>query len=79
MTTLLVGLTALLFAYLTIDADTVGEFTRYNNEIRDEVAFARAGAMHNFSYAGGLLGILSGGVTIFWLRKKQARSIGLEK
>ncbi len=28
--------------------------------IEDDVAFTRAGIMHNFSYLGGLLGVVSG-------------------
>ncbi len=42
ITTLIVGLVALLFAFATIGPDTVGEITRYGNEIVDDGAFAHA-------------------------------------
>ena len=71
-TTLIVGLTALAVAYLVIDADMAGQISRYGNDITDDIAFARAGTMHNFSYLGGLLGILTGAVSIFRQRKSTA-------
>ena len=52
ITTLVVGLTALTAAFIILDAEAVGEITRYGNEIANDVAFARAGTMHNFSYIG---------------------------
>jgi len=64
LTTLLVGLVALAAAHFFIDANAAGEISRYGNEIENDVAFARAGCMHNFSYLGGLLGILTGGAYI---------------
>ncbi len=67
-TTLIFGLAALAMAFVLIDAGSVGEISRYGNEITNDVAFARAGTMHNFSYLGGLVGIVTGGVTIFWQR-----------
>lgn len=68
ITTLIVGLAALAIAFLVVDADTVGEISRYDNEMTDDVAFARAGTMHNFSYLGGLIGIITGGIAILWQR-----------
>ena len=65
ITTLIVGLAALVMAFVVVDAETVGEFTRYGNEIVDDAAFARAGTMHNFSYLGGLIGIITGAVAIY--------------
>ena len=70
LTTMLVGLAALAIAFLILDADNVGEISRYGNEITDDVAFARAGTMHNFSYLGGLLGIVTGGLIIFRFRRR---------
>lgn len=70
ITTLVAGLAALLIAFLTVDEDTVGDFFRYGNEIADDAAFARAGTMHNFSYLGGLIGIIAGGVAIFRQRQQ---------
>ncbi|NEO87788.1 MAG: hypothetical protein F6J87_26550 [Spirulina sp. SIO3F2] len=68
ITALVIGLTALAIAFLVINTDTIGEISRYGNEVSDVVAFARAGTMHNFSYLGGLIGIITGGVLIFLLR-----------
>lgn len=67
-TTLIVGLAALAVAFVIVDAEAAGEITRYGNEINDDVAFARAGTMHNFSYLGGLVGIITGGVAVFYQR-----------
>ena len=69
-TTLLFGLLALGAAFILVDPDAVGQISRYDNEIVDDVAFARAGTMHNFSYLGGVVGILAGGCYLFWLRKQ---------
>lgn len=65
-TTLVVGLVALLLSFATIDENLAGQISRNGNAIQDDVAFARAGMMHNFSYLGGLIGILTGGITIYW-------------
>ncbi|MDG2012602.1 MAG: hypothetical protein P8J33_03805 [Pirellulaceae bacterium] len=72
LTTLIVGLVALAIAFVVVDPDNIGEFTRYNNEIDDNAAFARAGTMHNFSYLGGLIGIITGAIAVFWQRKRYA-------
>ena len=72
LTTLIVGLVALSISFVIVDPETVGEFTRYNNEIDNDAAFARAGTMHNVSYFGGLVGIITGAVAIFRQRKRYA-------
>jgi hypothetical protein len=59
----------LALSFVIVDSDTAGEITRYGNEISDDVSFARAGVMHNFSYLGGLLGIITGGITIYQQRR----------
>jgi hypothetical protein len=74
MTALIVGVAALAIAFAVVDADTVNEISRYGNEIDDDVAFARAGTMHNFSYLGGLAGIITGGVAIFRQRRRLSAS-----
>ena len=73
-TTLIVGLAALGLAFLIIDEEIAGEITRYGNAITDDVAFARAGTMHDFSYLGGLIGIVTGGLDIRRQRRKQRSS-----
>jgi len=69
-TTLIVGLVALAVAFVVVDSEVAGEISRYGNEMTDDVAFVRAGTMHNFSYLGGLVGIITGGVAIFWQRRR---------
>jgi hypothetical protein len=64
------GLLALLYAYVTVDATTVEEVIRYGQEIDDPVAFTRAATMHNFSYLGGLLGIVTGSAWLFFERRR---------
>lgn len=76
VTTLVIGLVALGVAFAVVDADTVGQITRYGNEIQDDAAFARAGAMHDFSYLGGLVGIVTGGVAVFWQRRRPSVAAG---
>jgi MFS family permease len=68
-TTLIVGLAALTVAFVVVDTEVAGEITRYGHEMTNDVAFARAGTMHNFSYLGGLIGIITGGVTVLWQRR----------
>lgn len=63
-TTLVVGLAALLFSFLSVDPRMVGDITRYGHEIADDAAFARAAAMHNCSYLGGMIGIVTGGAAV---------------
>ena len=70
ITTLIVGLTALAIAYAIVDIESVGEIAPYGNQVIDDVAFARAGTMHNFSYLGGLIGIVTGGVSILLQRRR---------
>ena len=74
ITTLIFGLAALIYAYAVVDSNTVGEITRYGNEIMDDAAFMRAGTMHNFSYLGGLFGIIAGVVAIYFVRVLQKRN-----
>ena len=71
VTTLVVGLGALMLSFLLIDSDSVGETNRYGNEISDVVAFHRAGTMHNFSYLGGMAGIITGLLSIYWACRRQ--------
>jgi len=59
-TTIITGLTALLIVYLVVHAAPTEEFVFRNSAISDPAAFRRAGAMHNFSYFGGIVGIFAG-------------------
>ena len=57
--TLLLGVIALVIGYFSISDTTLPSWMNGKN-ITNPVAFSRAGNMHNFSYLGGLVGLLSG-------------------
>jgi hypothetical protein len=59
LTTLVVGLGALVVSFFTIHEGSVPLWS-YPDALTDTVSFARVGTMHNFSYLGGLIGILTG-------------------
>lgn len=62
--TLLVGLAGLAIGFLTIRDGNL-PFWMAGRRVSDPVAFARAGMMHDFSYLGGMIGLLAGtGVVI---------------
>ena len=66
ITTMVLGLTALIFAYFSIDPGETPAVSLYGNQIFDAAAFQRAGTMHNFSYLGGMAGIITGALSIYW-------------
>ncbi len=70
LTALAFGLGALLVAFVTVGPEDCGQVVRYGNQMVDDVAFTRAGAMHNFSYLGGLAGIVSGCAFLVWERRR---------
>jgi hypothetical protein len=57
-TVLVVGLGALAHASSSITAFDLPDYW-YPDGVTDRVAFARAGTMHNFSYMGGFVGIIT--------------------
>lgn len=69
-TTMLVGLAALAVAYIVVDREMAGNLVAYDNHIEDDVSFMRAGTMHNFSYLGGLFGIVTGAIAIIVERRR---------
>ena len=71
-TALLVGLGALVYACLTISEASLPGYW-YPNQVADKVAFARAGTMHNFSYLGGFLGIITGSLYLIVERVRRTR------
>jgi hypothetical protein len=58
-TALVIGLGALVYACFAI-SETSLPGVWYPGDVADRVAFARARCMHNFSYLGGFLGIVTG-------------------
>jgi hypothetical protein len=71
-TALLTGLGALLYASLAISDSDIPAFS-YPAGVVDKVAFARAGIMHNFSYLGGGLGVLTGSAYLAVARARLSR------
>ncbi|RMC37724.1 hypothetical protein [Paracoccus alkanivorans] len=71
---LLTGLGALAAGYLAIqEGHLPGWMAGW--EVSDPTAFARAGLMHDFSYMGGLFGLLAGGVMVIGkIRASRQRS-----
>lgn len=66
VTALVAGLGALAYASNVAESDLPRWY--YPESVRDPVAFARAGAMHNFSYLGGLLGVVTGSLYLVLVR-----------
>lgn len=58
LTALAIGLAALAYASLTITPENLPDYA-YPKLVTDPVAFARVGTMHNFSYLGGFIGIVT--------------------
>lgn len=73
LTAMVVLLLALLIAFVAVDADFAGQQVRFGNEIDNDVAFMRAGIMHTLSYLGGLVGIITGCISIVAQRRKILR------
>jgi hypothetical protein len=71
-TALLVGLGALVYASITISEASL-PLHWYPDGVADKAAFARAGAMHNFSYLGGFLGIVTGSLYSIVTRVRLSR------
>ena len=67
LTSLLVGLGALACGNFTISNEALPGYW-YPDGVVDRVAFARAGNMHNFTYLGGGIGIITGSVYLIVAR-----------
>ena len=76
LTALVVGLMALVYASLTISDESPPRYW-YPAGVADEAAFARAGTMHDFSYLGGFLGILTGSLYLIVERVRLAGRVTL--
>jgi len=70
LTAVVVGLLALLAAFIVVNSEFAGQQTRFGNDMDNDVAFLRAWTMHNFSYLGGLVGIITGCISIAAQRRK---------
>jgi hypothetical protein len=72
MTALIVGLGALLYASVTISGAALPDWYHDRPGVVDQAAFARAGTMHNFSYLGGFIGIVTGSLYLIVERVRLA-------
>ena len=70
-TALLVGLGALAHAYFTLSEASLLAHP-YSAAAADRVAFERAATLHDFSYQGGFLGIVTGSLYLIVARVRQA-------
>jgi hypothetical protein len=59
MTAFVIGMGGLIVSFFVIDASSLPPWP-YPESVTDKVAFARVGTMHNFSYLGGVVGIVTG-------------------
>jgi hypothetical protein len=71
-TAVLVGMGGLVFACLTISESTRPSYW-LPIQVTDKVSFARAGMMHNFSYLGGFLGIITGSIYLIVIRLQRRK------
>ena len=71
VTALLVGLGALEYASMTVTEEMLSDYW-IPDRVTDGLAFTRAGTMHNFSYTGGFIGIVTGSVFLIGLRTWKA-------
>jgi drug/metabolite transporter (DMT)-like permease len=62
-TALLIGIIALIYGLINYDINNIPKFN-YPVGVVDKVSFAVVGNMHNFSYIGGLIGIIVGIICI---------------
>ncbi|GHU28396.1 hypothetical protein FACS1894172_00870 [Spirochaetia bacterium] len=69
LTALLIGTGALIYGLLNYRIDTMPRFSTPVG-VNDPVRFSVVGTMHNFSYLGGIVGIVTGIVAIFFERKR---------
>ncbi len=68
-TTLVIGLTALLISFRLISEKNIP--LDWYPDISNKVAFARAGMMHDFSYLGGLIGIIAAVIYLLIAKRRQ--------
>lgn len=71
-TALGVGLTALAVASVVITESNLPPYW-YPAGVTDKVAFARVGTMHNFSYLGGFMGIVTASIYLLLARWRLSR------
>jgi hypothetical protein len=70
ITALLIGIIAMIYGLIKFDLNNIPTFLYNNipNGVEDKINFCVVGNMHNFSYIGGLAGIIVG--IIFIIIKK---------
>ena len=75
ITAFIVGITALLISFLLVDPETIKPIQIFRKTISDPVSFTYAGTMHNFSYLGGIIGIVTGAIFILRHNKRPNQSL----
>jgi hypothetical protein len=74
-TALSIGLGTLVHAFMSIDSNSLPPYWIPPGVV-DRVAFARTGTMHNFSYIGGFIGILTGSAYLMLARLRLSSPTG---
>lgn len=73
-----VGLSGLTYGYFVLSEEPRDSFVRWfiPSNLADFRSFISVGSMHNFSYLGGLIGMVAGGVYVMWKQAlmRKARS-----
>ncbi len=72
VTAMLIGLSGLIYAYFTVtEASVANYFLPF--PVADRVAFFRVGTMHDFSYLGGVIGIVTACIYLAFARYRMKR------
>jgi hypothetical protein len=73
LTAFAIGFGALATSYVLLTPENLPPF-EFPEGVHDRVAFARVGIMHNFSYLGGVVGIITALTYLIWARWRTGRN-----
>lgn len=74
LTALIIGIVALIYGLINYNINNLQNFN-IPNDIEDKIRFCVVGNMHNFSYLGGLIGIIVGVINIIIRNFKIRRTL----
>ena len=75
VTALAVGLIGFAYAFITIRSPADFEWVYLPTRVTDKVNFVRVGIVHNFTYLGGFLGILTACAYLVGVRRRLNRRL----
>lgn len=73
VTALAIGLIGFAYAFIIIRSPADFDWVYLPTRVTDKVNFARVGIMHNFTYLGGFLGILTACTYLVGVRRRLSR------